>query len=395
MPRPKAPPRVNGPYPDRGGTRFRVRIFHRNLVRQDLYFHTEREAQAAIATARRELSAQPQQTIGLLVEAYFTEKVRQGSTRPETCREQKARLAMFLHPILDEDASLLSVERAEALYRDCVDRPSKKTGKPVSAASHRHYLGLAKALFAWAVRTGLVRDNPFAPIAPIGKVSAGKPQLRIDEARRFLGEALRLYDSHRSELALAATVALLLGMRAGEVLSRTVRDVDRDGQILWIEGGKSRNARRFLDVPDVLRSRLKRLAEGREPQSVLFGSGRTGKPHSRQVFWRVVADLCARAQVPRVCPHSLRGLWATLGVQSGAVSHAVAASLGHGSFDMTERHYAQPEAVSGAKTARMMELLSLGGEGAIASPQRTAERLLTRLPPEVLDSLVALHRNRG
>ena len=49
MPRPKAPPRVNGPYPDRDGTRFRVRIFHHDLQRQDLYFHTEKEALAAIA----------------------------------------------------------------------------------------------------------------------------------------------------------------------------------------------------------------------------------------------------------------------------------------------------------------------------------------------------------
>ena len=40
---PKAPPRVNGPYPDRDGTRFRVRIFHHDLQRQDLYFHTAPE----------------------------------------------------------------------------------------------------------------------------------------------------------------------------------------------------------------------------------------------------------------------------------------------------------------------------------------------------------------
>jgi integrase len=137
------------------------------------------------------------------------------------------------------------------------------------------------------------------------------------------------------------------------------------------------------------------MATQRLPAEPLFGFGRTGKLRHRQVFWRAVGDICHAAGIPRVCPHSLRGLWATLGVQSGAVLHAVAASLGHGSFSMTERHYAQPEAVSGAKTARMVEMLSLSSEGASTEPEQTAEQLLRSLPREVLDSLVTLHRRNG
>ena len=137
------------------------------------------------------------------------------------------------------------------------------------------------------------------------------------------------------------------------------------------------------------------MASERAPDAPLFGLGRTGKPRHRQVFWRTVGDICQAAGVLSVCPHSLRGLWATLGVQSGAVSHAVAASLGHGSFSMMERHYAQPEAVSGAKTARMVEMLSLGSEGATTEPQQAAEQLLNSLSREVLDSLVALHLRKG
>ncbi len=62
---------------------------------------------------------------------------------------------------------------------------------------------------------------------------------------------------------------------------------------------------------------------------------------------------------------------------------------------MTERHYAQPEAVSGAKTARMVEMLSLSNEGQTTEAQQTAEQLLRSLPREVLDSLVTLHRRNG
>ena len=55
----------------------------------------------------------------------------------------------------------------------------------------------------------------------------------------------------------------------------------------------------------------------------------------------------------QVCVHSLRGLYATLAVESGAISETVAKSLGHSSFNMTERHYAQPSAVSNSRSARV------------------------------------------
>lgn len=44
--------------------------------------------------------------------------------------------------------------------------------------------------------------------------------------------------------------------------------------------------------------------------------------------------------------------WATLTVGSRVASHAVAASLGHHSFAMTQKHYAQPAAIVNAGTAR-------------------------------------------
>ena len=395
MARPKAPPRVNGPYPDRDGTRFRVRIFHHDLRRQDLYFHTEKEALAAIAQAKRELQAAQNRSLGDVLDEYFAEKERSGRSKPETCQEQRARVSGFLQRYLDEDVGQITPRRAAALYQEAVERPNPKTGKPMAAASHRFYLALVKGLFAWAVRKGYATNNPFAEVQPVGRIAVGKPQLRIEEAKLFIDEALRRYDQKGSELALGAVVALLMGLRAGEVLNRSARDVDRGGEILWIDSGKTRNARRFLDVPVVLQGRLAQLAGQRASDEPLFGFGRTGKQRHRQVFWRAVGDICRAAGIPQVCPHSLRGLWATLGVQSGAVSQAVAASLGHGSFSMTEKHYAQPEAIRGVRTARMIEMLSLGSEGSTTQPHQAAEQLLKSLPREVLDSLVALHRCNG
>lgn len=393
MPRPKSPPRVNGPYPDRGGTRFRVRIFVSDTTRKDLYFHSEADARAAMEQAQRELSRHHSPTVATLVADYFADKLATGRQKPQTCAEQRARVLTFLRDDLDVEIADFTPVRAAALYRNLSTEPSLKTGQPMAAASHRLYLALAKSMFAWAVRRDWLRKSPFADVQPVGRVSVGKPQLRIAEARLFLQESLRRFDDAGSELALGAAVALLLGLRAGEVLGRRVRDVDEGGSILWIDGGKTRNARRFLDVPEVLRARLCALAVRRKADEPLFGLGRNGKLRQRQVFWRAVTDICAAAGIPKVCPHSLRGLWATLGVQTGAVTHAVAASLGHGSFRMTEKHYAQPEVVRGATTANVVGLLRLSD--GVESPRQAAVQLLQSIPAVVLDELLLLHRSRS
>ena len=105
------------------------------------------------------------------------------------------------------------------------------------------------------------------------------------------------------------------------------------------------------------------------------------------------------ANVPRVCTHSLRGLWATLSIESGALSDVVASSLGHGSFEMTAKHYAQPEAVSGAKTQRVVELLELDRKDpsacAIDNDGSLAEQILAQLPANTIAALLRLAMARG
>ena len=100
----------------------------------------------------------------------------------------------------------------------------------------------------------------------------------------------------------------------------------------------------------------------------------------------MVRRLCQRAGVPTVCTHSLRGLWATLAVQSGAASHVVAANLGHHSFQVTERHYAQGAAVKNAATARVLGVLRSSSE----TKQPSARAQLENLDEDTLAQLLAM-----
>lgn len=144
-------------------------------------------------------------------------------------------------------------------------------------------------------------------------------------------------------------------------------------------------------MPEALRPRLLQRTVGKRPEEYLFGVASTGRPKSRQVLHSAVRRVCIAAGVPIVCPHSLRGLWATAGVRSGALSHAVAAALGHGSFKVTAKHYVQPGTLDGACTEGLVQMLDL--KTAKSSPDAArlhAEQLLSSLPPETLAKLIEL-----
>ena len=393
--RKKGPPRVLGPYPER--KRWRLIIFEGG-TRKAMYLTSQEEA----LRLKSELSAQLKQLgdgrrLGDLVTAWTDERLRVGTCKAQTAREQDVRLRAFLADYLDKDVRALSAKVANAVYQQAVEAPSPKTGAQLKAATHRFYLKLAQSFFAWAVEQGEASSNPFQDVKPVGKVNAGKPQLRLDEARRFIDVGLHLYEESKQPLAVGAVMALMMGLRTGEVLDREVRDVEDGARFLCIAHGKTYNAARRPEIPLVLRPYLMSMLAGKGPTEPLFGMGSTGKPLKRQALHAMVRRLCKLAGVPMVCTHSLRGLFATLGVQSGAVTHAVAATLGHGTFAVTQKHYAQPDAVTNAQTARVSALLA--GEpqpepvlAASAVSGLSAEQLFALLDEATRTKLAALLR---
>ena len=320
MPRPKAPPRVAGPYAERGGTRFRIRILGDGSAK-NLYFPTMEEARARKAEAEQQLVTPQRQQLGELIDAFFAEREQLGTCRKETIANERERLRYFLSDIVDSDIHTITAQRASAMYESAIMRPSVKTGKPLEAASHRFYLGIAKRFFAWATKQGVIPRSPFQDVRPQGRPKAGKPQLQVEEAHRFVNTALKLFDEENESLALAAVLTLLLGLRASQVLQRRVRDVEKD--TFWISDSRSEHNRRALRVPSVLEERLHRLCIGKEPELLLFGGNSKGQPRHHRVLWSTVREICQRAQVPKVCTHSLRSLWSTLSAENDARSARV------------------------------------------------------------------------
>src|SRR5450432_1728842 len=71
--------------------------------------------------------------------------------------------------------------------------------------------------------------------------------------------------------AVAALMALLMGMRVSEITDRIVRNLDDDGRLLWITDAKTQAGIRRLQVPQQLQPLLRRIAANKQPTDRLFG----------------------------------------------------------------------------------------------------------------------------
>ena len=285
------------------------------------------------------------------LEEYLKDLVERSATQ-DTADKVRRMLRQFLP--LGEPLTAIDAERAQQLYLDETKR-IKANGEPIANDSHHLLLRRIKHFYKWAVARRYVLTNPFADVRPIGRPHRGKQQLRIDEARKLVAAAME----RAKALDPGCTAILLqvfLGLRPTEALVRVVRDLDDEGRILWVPFGKTSNARRRLQVPDALREVLLSHAKDKPAEAPLLGPpGET--LHTRDAIrWRL-KQLCQQLGLPRVCPHSLRGLNATLALDAGATAHHVAAALGHASFATTARHYADASSVANAGLRRVADVL--------------------------------------
>ena len=90
--------------------------------------------------------------------------------------------------------------------------------------------------------------------------------------------------------AVAALMALLMGMRVSEITDRIVRNLDDDGRLLWSTDAKTHAGIRRLQVPQQLQPPLRRIAANKQPMERLFGPN----THRHKVL-RHVRRICKAA----------------------------------------------------------------------------------------------------
>jgi integrase len=347
--------RVHGPYPHH--EKWLIKIVDRATRKaSNRIFATRQEADAVARSLRRQEQQQAGISVGKALDLYERWLAAVGhkgeGNKPRTVETTMQRLRRLFDGVTKLAVNAVTAVSAGKSYEAL-------TG---AVDSRRNILAEAKTFLRWCRGRGWTRINALEHVQGLGRRRRGKPQLTVDEARKFLAKALEL--AERDDGAIAAAMALLMGMRASEIVERTIRDLDDEGRLLWITDAKTQAGVRRLEIPPQLQGQLQRLTCGKASSDRLFA-----RHADRHWVLRSVHRICKAAGVPRVPSHGLRGTHATLAVGAGATSHLVAAALGHESFATTARHYARAEAIEGAQQERVLEKFTVVHKPRIGPPR--------------------------
>jgi integrase len=338
--------RIHGPY--RHYDKWLIKIVDRATRKAtNETFATKEEADAVADRLRRVEKKQAGISVGKALDAYAVYMGEKGN-KPRTIVTTSHRLRRLFRGTEKIAVAALSQATAEKLYAGL----AAADGSAFAVDTKRNILNQAKTFLKWCKGKGWARINSLEHVQGMGKRKRGKPQLTIDEARKFLTTAT-VMAGEGDKGAVAAMMALIMGMRGSEIAERIVRNLDDGGRILWITDTKTQAGVRRLQVPDQLQPLLRTLVEGKGAGDRIFGQDR-----NRHWVLRGVHRVCRAAGVPVVPAHGLRGTHATLAVSAGATGNLVAAALGHESFTTTARHYAKAEAIQNAQQEQALRELA-------------------------------------
>jgi integrase/recombinase XerD len=211
-------------------------------------------------------------------------------------------------------------------------------------------IAAARSFLKYMVERGRLRSD-LAPNLASPQVSKPVPKpLSVAEVRRLLAEPVKHagVDAKRDKTMLELIYAT--GLRASELMSLNVRDVDvkkntlrcvgtgSKVRIVPIDPPVSRVVKEYIDVirPELLND---------EKETALF-LNRRGERLTRQGFWQIVQGYAEKTGLSgKVTPRSLRHSFAVHRLKSGSDLHSVQEMLGHAHISTT-RAYTQAALLS-------------------------------------------------
>jgi integrase/recombinase XerC/integrase/recombinase XerD len=263
------------------------------------------------------------------------EDLRRRDAAAKTSRAYRADIAQFARWATSQRLTPSTV--SPKAVRRFVAGLSEASAAPATSARK---LAALRALFRSQREHGLLTQSPADLVSSPRQPSHLPNVLRAREVGALLdgipaASALQLRDRAMFELTYAC------GLRAEELVSLRLADVDHDGEQLRVEG-KGRKTR-FLPVGELALSALAQYLQRGRPalhaganEQALFLS-KTGRPLGTGDVRRRLRVWSARMGLPAgTSPHTLRHSFATHLLNGGADLRAIQELLGHASLSTTQ-----------------------------------------------------------
>jgi integrase len=342
----KEPPmcRVSKPYKNRNKWRVRVIDTETGAIKNHIF-----DSEELALAGRKQLEREYRRPVGVRMSEALDEyaihlrtrgNVKNRPNKPRTVETTMQRL----RGVFETDAIT-----GELTAKLMVDLWTKWVqGKATDTALNT--LAQVRTFLGWLEKRQWTKGAPILTgIEVAGIRKKGKPKLSQDEAEKLVSWCL----SQPGDAGAVGTLcAYWLGMRATEIVSRTVRNLDGRGTLLDITEAKTTAGERTLKLPAKLQPLLGALAKEKQPDDKLFGEA------DRHWLRREVKRCCKAAGVRVVGPHGLRGTHAKVAREVGVSGVLLAAAMGHESETTTTEHYAGRAAVAQSAVERVSAALN-------------------------------------
>lgn len=251
------------------------------------------------------------------------------------------------------------------------DGVNKQTGGALSTKSQKHYLNFISDVFRYAIRCGIVNDNPCRNVSTIKFEPTQREVYTIDEEK----ELLTCLKNAPLKYRVFFMLAIYGGFRRGEILGFEWKDIDFETGVISVvrtssyqnsETGtytttpKTKSSMRSLQLPDELIQELKKYKIEQTEQRLQLGdkwynsdrlfTQENGKPMHTNTTYKWLKKLCENNNIKFKGLHAFRHSFATELIQSGEVDiKTVSAVLGHSQTSTTLNIYAHEYEQANAK----------------------------------------------
>ncbi|MEY8339295.1 site-specific tyrosine recombinase XerD [Lachnospiraceae bacterium 62-35] len=224
----------------------------------------------------------------------------------------------------------------------------EQEGKATTTISRM--LAAMKAFFHYQKESGRIRKDP-SELLHAPKVEKKAPGiLTVDEVSRLLSQP---EEGIPKEIRDKAMLELLYatGIRVSELIHLKMRDINLSIGFITCKDEKKERTVPFgraarQAMVDYLEQARPVLLKGRDSEWLFTNC--SGKPMSRQGFWKIVKYYGERAGIQAdITPHTLRHSFAAHLLKNGADIRAVQTLLGHSDMATTQAYvaYSQMEAM--------------------------------------------------
>ena len=285
-------------------------------------------------------------TLAALVDRYVSHVLPR---KPRNRGVQKAQLLWWE----DQLGDFTLADVSPALVAECRDHLASgvvRRGAKRSPATVNRYLAALSHAFTVAVREwGWVDQNPVRKVSRLKK-PPGRVRYLSDDERPKLLEACR--ESRNALLYPAVVLALSTGMRQGELLGLTWKDVDFERQLVYLHETKSGERRSVPLVGPAYEVMLELSKVRRIDTPLVFPGRKPSQPANIRTAWDRALE---RAGIEGFRFHDLRHSTASYLAMNGASLAEIAEVLGHKTLQMVKRYAHLSEQHTAGVVASMSE----------------------------------------